>query len=198
MTARAFEARYCQATITRGFWLGQTPVTQEAYQRVIGNNSSYLIGPRLPVETVSWDEAQAYCKGNRNAATHGSRMGVYRSRGLQQPHGMATWTRSPGTRATAAVRLIQAAQKKQNAFKLYDMLGNVWERVSDWYGEKYYAESPRTDPSGPSSSEYRVLRGGSWGNKARNACASLRDSDGPTVRFDTFGFRCAGELRPLQ
>ena len=60
MTARAFEARYRQATITRGFWLGQTPVTQEAYQRVIGNNSSYLIGPRLPVETVSWDEAQAF------------------------------------------------------------------------------------------------------------------------------------------
>ena len=50
-----------QVTITKGFWLGQTPVTQQAYQRVTGQNPSYFKGANLPVEQVNWDEAQAYC-----------------------------------------------------------------------------------------------------------------------------------------
>lgn len=51
-----------EVTITKAFWLGQTPVTQEAYQRVIGTNLSYFKGPRLPVETVNWYEARSYCE----------------------------------------------------------------------------------------------------------------------------------------
>jgi len=50
-----------QVTITKGFWIGQTEVTQEAYQRVIGANSSHFRGDRLPVESVNWNEARAYC-----------------------------------------------------------------------------------------------------------------------------------------
>lgn len=50
-----------EATITKGFWIGQTEVTQEAYQRVIGKNPSYFLGDRLPVEQVNWNEARAYC-----------------------------------------------------------------------------------------------------------------------------------------
>lgn len=51
-----------QVTLTRGFWIGQTEVTQEAYQRVTGTNPSGFKGARLPVERVIWNEAKAYCE----------------------------------------------------------------------------------------------------------------------------------------
>ena len=58
--------------------------------------------------------------------------------------------------------LHEVAQKRANAFGLFDMLGNMWEWVSDWYGDDYYGSSPSTDPVGPSGGDERVLRSGSW------------------------------------
>ena len=59
-------------------------------------------------------------------------------------------------------RLQDVAQRKANAFGLYDVMGNAWEWVADWYDDKYYSRSPVHDPIGPSSGQSRILRGGAW------------------------------------
>jgi formylglycine-generating enzyme required for sulfatase activity len=178
-------------TITKGFWLGQTPVTQAAYQRVTGKNPSNFKGSNLPVETVSWDEAQRYCKaiGGRlpteaeweyaaRAGSAGARYGSlddiawYVGNSGDKPH--------------------EVGQKQPNAFGLYDMLGNVWQWMADWLGFDYPSAAV-TDPSGPASGLLRAARGGSWDLNPRDERASNRAAFPPGIRGRAVGFRCVGE-----
>ena len=85
--------------------------------------------------------------------------------------------------------------KKANAFGLYDMHGNVWEWCQDFYDESYYGNSPGTDPQGPSSGQYRVLRGGSYCDAARILCSATRDWDPPDARTFDCGFRVVAVVR---
>jgi hypothetical protein len=79
---------------------------------------------------------------------------------------------------------------------LYDMLGNVWEWLAD--GEEAYPLSAASDPPGPSSGQYRLLRGGSWYNYPRIARVSYRLRYGPEDRDVGVGVRCAGVLVPFR
>jgi formylglycine-generating enzyme required for sulfatase activity len=88
----------------------------------------------------------------------------------------------------------EVAQKRANAFGLYDILGNVWEWVGDWYDEKYYQSSPSQDPSGATGGQYRVLRGGSWNFGSGHVRVSHRNWFNPGYRYDFNGFRCGGEV----
>ncbi len=179
-----------RVTITRGFRIGATPVTQAAYQRVIGTNPSYFKGPRLPVESVSWDDARKYCSavGMRlpteaeweyaaRAGTSGARYG--------ELDAIAWYDQNSGSKTH------DVGTKQPNAWGLYDMLGNVWQWTADWYGP--YAATAATDPAGAASGEYRSLRGGSWYNVASYARASWRFWYRPSIRLHVLGFRCAGE-----
>ncbi len=170
--------------ITRGFWMGQTLVTQGAYQRVRGTNPSYFHGDQLPVESVTWDEARGYCAAaGMRLPTEAEWEYAARAGTTEAPYGdldaiawYANLSRGryierlkAGGGGTKAVAL-----KQPNAWKLYDTLGNVWEWTADWYDEKYYARGESRDPAGTSSGKYRVLRGASWANEAGSIRVSNR------------------------
>jgi formylglycine-generating enzyme required for sulfatase activity len=178
-------------TITRGFWIGQTPVTQAAYKKGVGNPSSFP-GDRLPVEQVSWNNARAYCEALEMrlpteaeweyAARGGSRDARY------APLDQIAWYSANSNNQTHEV-----AQKQANAYGLYDMLGNVREWVADSSGP--YDSASTVDPKGPPEGDpraARVLRGGSWTDAATYVRVSSRDRSAPTEHDFAGGFRCAG------
>lgn len=175
-------------TITNGFWMGATPVTQLAYRRVIDANPSKFKGDQSPVEMVSWDDAQAYCFAVEMrlpteaeweyAARGGSTAARY------APPARIAWYSTDSDGSTH-----QVAQKQANDFGVYDMLGNVWEWVADRYGP--YQGS--TDPKGPSYGSLRVMRGGSWNSDESVIRVSVRHSYGPQYRDPGVGFRCVGD-----
>jgi formylglycine-generating enzyme required for sulfatase activity len=182
-----------EVVINRGFWLGQTPVTQAAYQRVTGSNPSNSKGNNLPVEQVTWDKARSYCQaiGGRlpteaeweYAARAGSTGARYGS--LAE---IAWYVSNSG------LRTHEVGRKKPNGFGLYDMLGNVWQWTADWYDDRAYDQAgPRQDPAGPPGAVGRTLRGGSYGSYPMSVRASARLSPAGRMRDWDFGLRCVGE-----
>jgi formylglycine-generating enzyme required for sulfatase activity len=175
--------------ITKGFWIGQTEVTQAAYKNVVGGNPSYFPGDQMPVEQVSWEDARNYCE------TSGMRLPTeaeweYAARGGSALAYYAPIERIAWYRANSDLRTHDVAQLQPNAYGLYDMLGNVWEWVADWYGP--YDGSSAVDPKGPPTGQYRVVRGGSLYVLASVVRVSMRNGMDPGWRDAKYGFRCAG------
>jgi formylglycine-generating enzyme required for sulfatase activity len=86
-------------------------------------------------------------------------------------------------------------ERGKSPYEVYDMAGNVFEWVQDWYGEHYYQTSPREGPTGPLIGEFKVLRGGSWDFVPKVLRTAYRFKYDPTGRLASFGFRCAQDAR---
>nr|VFK50371.1 MAG: Formylglycine-generating enzyme, required for sulfatase activity, contains SUMF1/FGE domain [Candidatus Kentron sp. TUN]VFK51541.1 MAG: Formylglycine-generating enzyme, required for sulfatase activity, contains SUMF1/FGE domain [Candidatus Kentron sp. TUN]VFK55983.1 MAG: Formylglycine-generating enzyme, required for sulfatase activity, contains SUMF1/FGE domain [Candidatus Kentron sp. TUN] len=182
-----------------GFWLGKTQVTQSQWREVIGDNPSGFKGnDRRPVESIAWNDTRSFIKSLNRRSGYRYRLPTeaeweYACRsggkdegysGGDNPDRVAWYDENSGGETHPV------AQKAPNGLGLYDMSGNVWEWVQDWYGDDYYANSPRNNPQGPSSGANRVIRGGSWYWSASFARAANRRRDGSGLRGNVLGFRC--------
>lgn len=191
-----------RVVITKGFEIGKYQVTQSQYGALMKTNPSSFIGADLPVDGVSWFEAQKFCEAlNKKKDGHHYRLPTeaeweYAARGESTSSRYGSLTEVAWFRDNAGGKTHPVGQKKPNAFGLYDTLGNVWEWVEDWYAIDYYGNSPQSDPRGPDHGEYRILRGGSWRGVARGlARVSSRYVLRPGVRSNVLGFRCVRDLR---
>jgi formylglycine-generating enzyme required for sulfatase activity len=170
-----------------------------------------------PIVNVTWDEAVGFCEaaGMRlpteaeweyaaRAGTTGARYGTLddiawyaNNSGEKRLDADAIWKDDQKNYAT---RLKDngngphaVGTKLPNVWKLYDMLGNVWQWTADWYDAKYYEQKEGRDPLGPPSGTQRTLRGGSWDSNTWYSRVSLRVRYEPSVRNYGLGFRCIGE-----
>ncbi len=208
---RSADESQVKVRISHGFWMGQTEVTQRQWAAVMGRNPSQFKGDELPVEQVSWEDAQAFiAKLNQSAARpegwkytlpteaqweYACRAGTKSVFGFgdvlngreancdgHSPYG--TSTKGPYLGKTANVGSYAA-----NAWGLYDMHGNVWEWCADWYGENL---SGGVDPVGAWIGSLRVIRGGSWVGSAINCRAADRSYYTPgSAGNGRMGFRPA-------
>ena len=198
------------------FYLGKYELTQKEWQNVMGNKMASFqdCGDDCPVDNVSWNNAQRFIKTlnlktgmNYRLPTEAEWEYAAREGGkkVRFPTGKMTIGadeanyngsfkyKKPYSRpGVYRIKTISAKSFKPNSLGLYNMSGNVWEWVQDWYDEDYYRNSPRNNPKGPGSGEYRVLRGGSWGNLSNNLRAANRHRDRPdSHRRMLNGFRLA-------
>lgn len=203
--------------ISRSFELGKFEVTQAQWEAVMQRkpgahahpgkeqaapdestpraNPSHFKGATLPVENVSWEDVQQFLQTlNALDSQHQYRLPTeaeweYACRAGSAGDQTGSLDALAWYKANSAAQTRPVGQKQPNAWGLYDMQGNVWEWVQDWYAPDYYKRSPATDPPGAAPAAYRVYRGGSWYGSAGDCRAALRGFDLPGHHYYSLGLR---------
>ena len=204
-----------RVTLTRGFNMGVTEVTQEQWAKVMGKNPSWFqdCGKNCPVESITWDDIQAFIQ-RLNEMEEGARYQLpteaeweYASRagstkayswGDKADCSKMNYGNSGSDSESPCHKYVRSHKLKSdspapvkkyppNAWGLYDMHGNVWEWCQDWMGE--YLSEPVTNPMGPSKGEYRVGRGGAFFRKAPYCRSAVRYIFTQGYGYDCVGFR---------
>ena len=182
------------------YYIGETEVTQELWTAVMGSNPPKFTGNmQRPVEMVSWNDCQTFisklneltgenfCLPTEAQWEYAAR-GGNKSKGYTYSGGDAiddvAWHEYNSGGMTHPVKT-----KAPNELGIYDMTGNVYEWCSDWYGS--YSSAAQTDPTGPSTGSYRLIRGGSWGSDATYCRVASRGSSTPTFSYISLGLRLA-------
>jgi len=199
--------------ITKGFWLAEAPVTVASYKRFVQEKGLAMppapdFNPEWskhdhPVVSVTWHDATAYCEWA------GTRLPTeaeweYPARGgqdgLKYPWGNELTPQYANYYPSKWNGTSPVNSYPPNAWNLYDLAGNVWEWVADWYGKDYYATLPPDDavddPHGPQFGVARVLRGASFDYGTGDLRVARRNSYGPYAKFKVIGFRCVREKVP--
>jgi formylglycine-generating enzyme required for sulfatase activity len=202
------ESPQTTVTFTKAFWMEKNLVTQQQYQSIVGvNPSNNTNNPALPVEEVSWEDATNYCAlrtlQDRTAGKipYGCYYRLPTEAEWEYACRAGTTTRfnygdDPGYTNLASHAWYSAnstnqshivGQKPANAWGLYDMHGDVYEWCQDWYGN--YPGGSVTDPQGPATGDYRILRGGSWADPAYFSRSACRIADVQDGGYTIYGFR---------
>jgi len=198
-----------QVKINRDFWMSTCEITQAQWLALMGTDPSKYKGDKLPVEMVSWQDVNEFCRKLTERERKTSRLPdgyVYRlpteaeweyaarggnnSKGFMFPGSNdpeeVAWHHPGSMDQTHPVRT-----KIPNELGLYDMAGNVWEWCLDFYAPGYYSKSPKENPLNNDYGDktYRVCRGGSWGLYPTHCRSSNRGGGTPAGRFYSYGFR---------
>ncbi len=198
-------------TLTKGFWMMETPVTQGLWEAVTGSKPAwtkeYGLGPQYPAYSVDWTEATEFA-AKLDEKLREKYADLPKDLKIQLPT-EAQWEYACRAGSTSrfyfgddekllgdyawfyknsGYKTNPVAQKKPNDWGLFDTAGNVWEWCADWYGEKLTGGN---DPTGPASGSRRVIRGGSWGSSAASCRSANRNGFDPSNRNVCNGFRLA-------
>ena len=179
------------------YHIGETEVTQELWQAVMGSNPGVFEGSNLPIESVSWDDCQEFISKLNQITGKTFRLPTeaeweYAARGGNKSKGykyagsndvdIVAWYNSNSDSKTNPVKT-----KEPNELGLYDMSGNVWEWCQDWYGD--YTGTSQTNPTGSEDGSRRVIRGGGWSISAGYCRVSARGHNSPVNPNDYSGLR---------
>jgi formylglycine-generating enzyme required for sulfatase activity len=184
------------------FYMGKYPVTQRQWKDIMGETPSRFkeCGETCPVDSVTWKDVIEFIgkfnhvtKRNHRLPTEAEWEYAARSGGRDEKWagtgneaelaGYAWYSKNSGFKPHPV------GQKRPNGSGIYDMTGNVWQWVEDWYGEGYYSSGRKNNPKGPGNGQFRVLRGGSWYYNAKDVRSSARFHGDPAFRSNDFGFR---------
>ncbi len=207
---RSEDERQHRVFLSRGFWLGSQPVIQSQWQAVMEHNPSSFRGGNRPVEQVTWEECQEFCR--RLGARDGQRyrlpteaeweyacrastttaFSVGETLASDQANYDANFNYQGGKKGHYREQTTPVDCFPANRWGLHDMHGNVWEWCSDWYGE--YPTTPVRDPQGPEAGHVKVVRGGSWSCPPRYCRSAFRFWFAPGYRSRYLGFRVVVSL----
>ena len=204
---RDSDERQHRVTLTKGFYLGTTEVTQGQWRNIMGKASSCFPSENRPVENISWNDAQKFIQNlNKRENTDKYRLPTeseweYACRaGTTKPFytGMCIFTDQanykgnypmPGcSKGRYRKTTTEVESFSPNKWGLHDMHGNVYEWCDDWYQDDYPSEHI-ADPKGPTSGSGRVVRGGSWNFIMRHVRSAARGRADPDGRSYDLGFR---------
>lgn len=182
------------------FFIGRYEVTQHEWQTIMGNNPSrFQKGNDYPVENVSWEGAQEFIRRLNRLIGGGYRLPseteweyACRSGGMEEKYcggdSLDDLSRYVGNSSFTTHRV---GTRFPNGLGIYDMSGNVWEWVEDWYDKEYYRSSPKLNPTGPLGGFFKVSRGGSWDYGPWFNRPSARFCSWPDFGYFALGFRLA-------